>query len=200
MSVGVALVRYEAIPDTVWASLHAAASDRSHPMRLCTVATINGDGLPDARLLVLRGALREQSQLWFHTDCRAPKIAQLASRPGICIVTYDPRAGIQLRVYGHAVIHTNDAVAARHWEQTELAVRYAYGATSPPGTPIPVRDPRMASRRRKRTTQELEEGRQHFAVIDVAVTSVDWLQVSESGDRRAVLRADEDWTVTALSP
>lgn len=200
MTGGIELIRYDAIPDTIWSALHAAASDRAHPMRLCTLSTIDEHGLPDARLLVLRGAHRAHAQLWFHTDRRAPKVRQLERHPAVCIITYDPRAGIQLRLRGEATIRTDDEIAGRHWQQTEMAIRFAYGLSSPPGSPIPVRDPRMASRRRQRTHQDLEEGRLNFAVIEITVASIDWLQVSETGDRRAMLTAESNWQVRALSP
>lgn len=199
-------IPYERIPEETWSRLTAAAAERSHPMRLCTLATTTAAGAPDARLLVLRGAHRDTAQLWFHTDRRSRKTLQLAQRPEVCIIAYDPRDGIQLRLRGRITIRSTDHIAEQHWQQTELAIRHAYSLDAGPGQPLPVRDPRMtmmASRQRSPQPDEDHKeatGRANFAVLEAALHEIEWLQVRETGDRRAILHATNDWNIIALSP
>jgi hypothetical protein len=42
--------------------------------------------------------------------------------------------------------------------------------------------------------------RGNFAVIEIAVDSIEWLQVIEAEQRRAIMFAATDWAVQALAP
>ncbi|MHC5002963.1 MAG: pyridoxamine 5'-phosphate oxidase family protein, partial [Planctomycetota bacterium] len=175
-----------------WRRLSRAASDPTHPMRLFTVASLARDGEPDARILVLRGASRDLRCLWFHTDRRSAKVRQLLGDGRICGVSYDPRDGVQLRVRGNARIRSDDEVAERHWQQTEMAARFAYAVNPGPGEPLVHPDPRMREHRASLTAvADHDAGRDNFAVIEMAIGSIEWLQIGELGDRRAIMHEQD---------
>ena len=158
------------------------------------VATIGSEGNPCNRMLVLRGAARDTSRIWFHTDRRSPKIHHLQARPYVSALAYDDHDRVQIRVNGRVTLHKDDAVAQRHWEQTSMVVRFAYGMSPAPGAAangaVRPADPRLLSMHQQHAQGRLSAGRQNFVVIEVEVETIDWLQIADSGQRRALLRME----------
>lgn len=196
----VQLVDYADIGNEAWRRLNTAADDQEHPLRLFTVATVDERLKADARLLVLRGASRDDACLWFHTDVRSRKTAQVRTHSSACAVAYDWRDGIQLRVRGTVSVHCTDELADWHWEQTDVAVRYAYAISQTPGQALSPHDPRTEAHRRRLHAGDDLAGRENFAVLEIAVESIDWLQLDPVGDRRAILYAANDWRAEPLVP
>ncbi|WP_440709982.1 pyridoxamine 5'-phosphate oxidase family protein [Herbiconiux sp. YIM B11900] len=84
----------------------------AHPP-LMTVGTIGLDGLPDARSLLLSG-VDEAGTLYFHTDARSRKCAQLDANAAVSLTLAWPDAGRQLVVAGVARL-SGDEEADRAW-------------------------------------------------------------------------------------
>ncbi len=191
---------YDALPHEAWARLAQAADDPTHPMRLFLLASVDADGLPDARLMVLRGADRRPGKIWFYTDRRSTKIDQLRKRPALCAVTYDPRDGVQLRLRGAATIHELNSQAAQHWSQTSRIIRALYASSDAPGVPLRQPDPGLMRMKQAMNASVEENARCNFAVIETLVESIEWLQVSDDDQRRAILYASTGWAVQPLAP
>lgn len=187
------LIPAEQMGQEAWARLTAAANDRAHVMRLATLATVGVEGRPAARLMVIRGADADDGRLWFHTDARSPKVADLRVRPFACAVTYDPGDGVELRLNGSARLHQRDAAADRHWEQTSLAIWYL--SRTPPSMEPPAMqaDPRLSGARTHPEEAFTRQAREHFAVIELVVDTIDWYQTLGDHCRHAVLRRDTAW-------
>lgn len=198
--VTVELIDYHMMPDVAWTKLSHAANDPSQSLRLMTVATVDNQGKPSNRTLVLRGADRASGLIWFHTDRRSPKIQHLKAQPHVSALAYDQNDCVQIRLDGPATLHQNDALAQRHWEQASLAVRYAYALPQGPGKPVQHADPKFQSMHSAQQHGHVEEGRQNFVVIQVQVEMIDWLQVASTGQRRALLRVDTGWKAQPLTP
>ena len=194
------LVGYDAIADESWSRLEEAADDPTHPMRLLVLATVAPDGSPDGRVMVLRGADRRLGKIWFHTDRRSEKVQHLRSRPSLCAVAFDPREGIQLRVRGTSIIHESNALADRHWSQTGMVIRALYASADAPGSPFPQPDPRLMGVQRAICAGQEQSARDNFAVIETEVKSLEWLQVKESEQRRAIMYASTGWVVHPVAP
>lgn len=194
------LIEYSDITREAWKHLEDAGDDHTHPMRLLTMATVDEHGGPDARLLVLRGASRENRRLWFHTDCRSGKVLQLQHQPDVCVVGYDHRDDVQLRIFGRTTLHHGNEIAEQHWSQTNIAVRSMYGSPNVPGASLPEHDPRLHRHQVLMDTDHAEAGRYNFLVIALIVDRIDWVQVNGPLQRRALLRAETDWKVQPLAP
>ncbi len=197
------VIPYNDMAEETWLRLEQAADDPSHPMRLLVAATINARALPAARTLVLRGATRNPPRLWFHTDARSAKVHQLRQRPELCAIAYDARDGVQLRIDGKVIVHVDDRATDAHWAQTDLAVRFAYASAAPPGEPVPnaaEADPRSLIHRHRIDEGRSEHGREHFAVLEVVVSAIEWFQTTTSLQCRALLRADSNWHPQPLTP
>ncbi|MGK4585545.1 pyridoxine/pyridoxamine 5'-phosphate oxidase [Kitasatospora sp. HPMI-4] len=68
--------------------------------QVVTLSTVDTDGCPDARVLVLRGIDVPGAGLVFAADADSPKGRQLAARPRAAITVYWPLLGRQIRVRG----------------------------------------------------------------------------------------------------
>lgn len=187
------LVPLDRMGQEAWQRLTAAANDRSHVMRLATLATVGVEGRPAARLMVIRGADDKAGRLWFHTDARSPKTADLRSHPFACAVTYDPDDGVELRLNGSTRLHERDAAADRHWEQTSLAIWYLSHTPKSMEAPLTQADPRLAEARTHPEEAFTRQAREHFAVIELIVETIDWYQTLGDHCRRAVLRRESAW-------
>ncbi|MHC4413729.1 MAG: pyridoxamine 5'-phosphate oxidase family protein [Planctomycetota bacterium] len=194
------LVEYDTLAEESWARLEEAADSPSHPMRLIILATIAADGTPDARMMVLRGANRQSGRIWFYTDRRSEKVTHLRDRPSVCAVAYDRHNGVQLRLRGNAVIHDTNSLAAQHWEHTSSVLRWLYASPDAPGLPLRQPDPRIMSMKQDMNSGVPDNARGNFAVIEIVVKSIEWHQVCEADQRRAILHAATAWAVQPLAP
>ncbi|WP_313896125.1 pyridoxal 5'-phosphate synthase [Streptomyces sp. YIM 98790] len=65
-----------------------------------TLSTVEADGQPDARVLILRGVDEERCGWVFAADANTPKGRQLAAVPAAALSVYWPLLGRQVRVRG----------------------------------------------------------------------------------------------------
>ena len=96
-------------PSAVWAwlagELTAATASARHPLHLATLATIDADGCPQARTVVLRHVDPARGEIRFHTDVRSPKVAAIRRDPRVALPWYDPARRVQVRSRAGAAIH-----------------------------------------------------------------------------------------------
>jgi pyridoxamine 5'-phosphate oxidase len=186
----------------VWAALVRGANDRKDEFHTPTVATIR-NAAPELRTVVLRKALAETGELWFHTDARAGKIADLRANPSLAWHFYHPKKQYQLRVRTRAVLHSvpadgtgtsvasdNTSIAAIQWEHTQLLSRRCYCGDDAPGMPASQMTSGLpdALLERQPTPDESEAGRKHFVVVQCVVEEIEWLLLHYAGHRRALFR------------
>jgi pyridoxamine 5'-phosphate oxidase len=197
----VKIAELDEITQKVWPRLRHAADDRCDPLRLMAVATVDEQARPACRLLVLRGASRKLGRIWFHTDRRSAKAAELRARPYLCAVAYDDREQVQIVIRGPVILHEDDAAAQDHWMQFQIAAEsLAEGeAACDPTHCREVPDPRMAAVRAD-GIGEAPVWQGNFALIEVRVEAIEWLQVSGATQRRAVLRECNGWVAEPSAP
>jgi pyridoxamine 5'-phosphate oxidase len=168
-----------------WLLLGRATQDRKSAFHAPVVATHSADG-PQARVLVLRAVDKAKKNLTFHTDTRSEKIAELAADSRVAVTFYDAAKKLQLRINGRATLHGADALADARWQAARPSSLRCYlgaqpGAVSPqPSSGLP-----SALEGREPLEGELQAGRAHFAVLQVAIERIDWLYLHSLGQRRA---------------
>ena len=136
------IIEKEHVADVLWRWLEQAADRPSHPIRLMTLATRDSVGHPDARLMVLRGANRVSARLWMHTNPNTHKLRHIREHQQVCLVGYEPEAGVQLRLYGCATVHTQGRIQKQHVEQTAAWLSNYDAAHMKSNEPEPKLDPR----------------------------------------------------------
>jgi pyridoxamine 5'-phosphate oxidase len=193
----------DAIRADIWARWTRGGADRRSAFHTPVVASVDLDGAPEQRVMVLRKADPVAATLRFHTDFRSAKVAQLSKSSSISVVGYDSQAKIQIRASGLAVITHDDAIAEAAWVTTSISGRRCYLADTAPGSTSAMATSGLPAPfdRAMPTMTESEAGRANFAVLLVTVDRLEWLYLAASGHRRAVFTRDgNEWRGTWLVP
>ena len=101
---------------------------------LPTLATVDPDGQPHARIVVLRDCNVEERWLRFNTDLRSPKVSQIEANPRGALHFYDKFHKIQLRLKVRLEL-LEDAALADVWDGVQHYSRECYQITKAPGLP-----------------------------------------------------------------
>ena len=183
-----------------WTLLVRGGADRKSPIHTPVIASVDADGLPQARVMVLRKADPATSTLRLHTDARSPKVAQLDGKP-VAVLAYHPAEQVQLRITGTARILTDDVVDG-YWEQSTPFARRCYLAEHPPGTRLPGPSSGLPAwiEGQQPTLDQIAPARANFATLWIEVTAIDWLHLANSGHRRAVFRSVDGWAGEWVAP
>ena len=161
----------------IWDELRHAVDDRSHPWRTPVLATRDGDGA-DARTVVLRDANEAARSLVFYADARSGKVAQIAQYPVATLVCWSSALGWQLRLRCKLEVSTDGLAVSSRWAKLQNS-RSAQDYLSPlaPGEPL------------REIAREERGSREHFAMVNAQVESLDWLELHPDGHRRALFDA-----------
>lgn len=168
----------------LWQELQRATVDRHHDWRTPVLATTGLDGLAQARTVVLREVRRSNEQLLIYTDSRSPKVAELLAQPMASLLCWSPRLHWQLRLLLRFSVSRNDDEANAAWERVRQSPSASdYLAARAPGQ-------RLAE------TLEPTLDAPQLAVLRGEVLSMDWLELSRAGHRRAKLDEQRvEWLV-----
>jgi hypothetical protein len=194
----------DTLPDILahaWSLLVRGGADRRSPVHTPVVCSVDEQGLPQARVMVLRNANPADATLRFHTDARSPKVAQLDGRP-VAVLAYHAAEQVQLRISGMARIGRSVTEVDQIWNQSTLFARRCYLAEQAPGTSLPGPGSGLPAwiEGQQPTPEQIGPARANFAVLWVGVTVIDWLHLANSGHRRAVFRAQDGWAGEWLAP
>ncbi len=170
------LLKPSEILEDVWARLLAGKSDVAHPFHTAAVASINELEGVTVRTVVLRKVDVESRLLYFHTDRRSPKFADLLHDPAAGWAFYDPQARLQVRLRTSATLHTKDAIAHEQWVGLPAQTQEMYRSPVAPGEVLSQMTPPPPL--------PGVDGRDNFAVIVCSIESIDWLYLHPDGHRR----------------
>lgn len=158
----------------LWAALAQACTDRQHGWRTPVLATLGRDGVPQARTVVLRGADPVAGTLAVFTDARSPKVTELAREPLASLVFWSPALQWQLRVQAQVTVHRQGPLVEQAWEQVaRTSAARDYLSANAPGAAWSPED------------ADALRPDHRLAVLLAQVQTLDWLQLSRDGHRRA---------------
>jgi len=180
------------------------AKDRRSPAHHPVVSTVDAHGQPQQRVMILRAADWENSELRFHTDARSMKVAEVAANARSSLLIYDEPRKIQLRLQGTARIGGKDETDTA-WHDSTLFARRCYLADPAPGSasaePASGLAPDMEGA--MPDEDDVAPARENFAILLIAVDSIEWLYLANTGHRRARFirdTASDIWRSTWLVP
>ncbi len=182
---------------TAWTMLAQGVTDRASGFNTPVVASADADGKPQARTMILRGVDAMAKTLTFHTDIRTPKITQWRQSEFVCVVFYDHKEKIQVRVEGTVYLHRDDLLADELWHAARPTSQLAYAAHSAPGTSIAAPLPA--------TVSLTPDTRRNFCAVVIHVDTLEWLYLAPPNDTQGNQRARFSWhdgvlTATWLQP
>jgi hypothetical protein len=136
--------------------------------------------------VVLRACDPSTLGLTVFTDARSAKAAQIEADARVSLTFHDPARAIQLRVWGKASLHIDDAVARRCWELAPVASRVVY--LSDPGPGQAVDEPSSGL---PEGEVALETAHVNFAVVQITARWLEWLRLEETGNLSARFKWDD---------
>jgi pyridoxamine 5'-phosphate oxidase len=184
----------------IWSRLAGDGTPSRSAFGLLHAATIDRDGAPAVRTVVLREVSAAEHRIRFYSDNRSPKILTLQRSPRVALVGYDAEKRTQLRMVGDATL-APDAARRRAWDALSEHALIVYQGRVPPGTSIAqpcdaVPDDALDG------TLSRERGYAHFCVVDITVDRLDWLDLSDRSlhTRARFERDGTEWRGNWIAP
>lgn len=175
----------------IWQTLVRATVDKKHPWRVVAFAT-QGEGGPNVRNVILRGAQADLNRLLVYTDRRSLKISETLAKPNIALLFWNPRSNSQLRIWATAHPETDAKVVDEKWSRIPEHARQDYATLSAPGEKL----------LNGKTGHDLDSARQNFVVLNLAVQRMELLVLSREGHTRVGMQLNSQghWEEQALVP
>lgn len=174
------------LPTKIWAELMAAVQQKDHAWRTPVLATRALNGQPTLRTVVLREVDVDNWQCQFYTDKRSAKCQQIKAMPDGELLFWCPVLQWQLRAAVDYQLLTSGPLVEAVWQQI--------AATPAAADYLSVRPPGSALTETENDTCKADPP--NLAVIIATVKQIDWLALSTSGHRRALLSNDSfQWLV-----
>jgi pyridoxamine 5'-phosphate oxidase len=153
-----------------------------HPV----VGTIDEDGRPSQRVMILRECNWPASMLRLHTDQRSTKISQISNNDNMSILIYDEPARLQIRLSGKSCVGTKES-AQSAWDASTEFARRCYMTISAPGeeSGAPTSGLPAWIEGKKPTEEMLGTAQDNFATLLFTFDTIDWLYLAHRGHRRA---------------
>lgn len=167
--------------------LERGASDRQQASHTPSVATVDDQGHPHQRIMVLRECDWNARLLRFHTDSRSPKCTEIGPGASVSVLVYDFKAKTQLRISGMGWIETDSERAINAWQESTNFAKRCYLAEQGPSTPVdgPTSGLPSTVEGRQPDEDELVPARENFAILLAEMRAIDWFHLNQEGHRRA---------------
>ena len=176
-----------------WKMLSRGATHFNDPFHWPVLGTTGKDGV-NLRCVILRQFLMPSRVLVCHSDARAVKVQEISESDKVSWLFYHPQRKVQLRIFGHAILHADDQFADEQWAAANATSRLNYCAVKPPGTPVDRPSSGIPDFLHRKVPDLLntEKSRHNFVAITCRIDSMDWLVLRVLGN----LRARFDWDET----
>ena len=162
-----------ALDNDCWNILENGANDGDSGFHFLTLASVDQQGQPQARTLVLRRVDRLTRVLEFHTDMRSAKWQALKINPAVAVLGYSNK--IQLRLQGTAELHVaHSPVAAAAWQRLPNRTQKTY-AEAAPGSDIDI------------TSANEARAEDNFGVLLITISLLDYCKLARENNQRALL-------------
>lgn len=177
----------EDIDASAWTELETAAASRQSGFRYLNLCSVDSEGKPQARMVVLRRADAAMRGLEFHTDTRSPKWQELSANPHVTVLGFCAETRLQLRLQGLVELSgPGSDLAKAAWDGLSIWTRMTYTG-GPPG------DERAFEGIEATASPESAsetDGKAHFGVVIFRAEALDWFQLRRQDNRRALFTYD----------
>ena len=183
----------------IWGLLEEGTRSRKTAMHLPVIATVDADGAPQARTVVLRRVDRTTRMIGFNTDQRSFKVAEIKSQSCVSALFYDPAQKTQIRAQGSALVHHQDSAAEAAWAQATNLAKRCYSCAPGPGTQTdgPTSGLPAALLDMPFDAADVAGGYENFAVVEINISQLDWLYLTVDGNRAARFQWSSGGTMSA---
>ena len=177
----------------IWELLNTGLQDRSKPFHI-PVFICGSNNNFDGRIVVLRGIDKDKKSLWFHSDIRSNKIKIIKKNLSGNLLFYDKSEKVQLRILGKTQVNYQNEITKKSWKETAHMSRQCYLGVKSPGSNSlnPTSGLTEDIDNSKYSIEESEVGYKNFCVINLLITSIEWLYLASKGHRRALFTLKDD--------
>ena len=166
--------------------LQKAVKKRNDDLHLLNVVTVDEQNRPNTRNVVLRDFSIENLTLRFHTDKRSSKIKDIKINKDICLIGYDKRAKLQIRIDAEAYSIDNEEILLEIWQKMYPMSRECYRVAKSPGDKIES----LAEIKFNDENDSNLVGFDNFAAVQCNIKSMEILYLSHTGHIRAKYNND----------
>lgn len=152
--------------------LKNGASDKGHPFRYFTFATVGSGRIARLRTVVLR-KVDSDLKLTFYADKRSKKIIHIKENNNVSLLFYNPKKLFQLRVDGIATIIKDEKIKRDYWNGIETRSQKEYTSATAPGSVIKNPD-----------TLGFLEDENHFCAIEIESFKIEYLKLRQPNHMR----------------
>ena len=97
--------------------LKRAVKKRNDDLHLLNFVTVDDRNRPNTRNVVLRDFSIEDLTVRFHTDKRSSKIQDIKANRYVCLIGYDKRAKLQIRIDAEANVVDDEEILMDIWHK-----------------------------------------------------------------------------------
>lgn len=187
------------IYDQIWNDLQDGVRNTKSAFHYPIISTIDKNGYPTSRTVVLRQIHKENNTISFNTDVRSEKWLEIKNNNNISLTIYESNKKIQIRILGLAILNYKNKTWETAWNSTPNMSRECYSTPYPPSTNI-LNPEDIDNSLKKIKDADLEEYKINFGRIDIKVKSIDWLYLIHSGHRRVKFDYGKKITMNWLAP
>jgi pyridoxamine 5'-phosphate oxidase len=169
--------------ESVWDYCQKKLEIRKGAWRSAVLATQGEEG-PEARTVIIREY--QWPCITFFSDSRTDKIEDLKRNAQVCVVVYDPKKRVQVRLKGRAEVFTSGEIVEKAIKELPERSGFDYRTRLAPGSRVKSE----AAARKMGETMNL-------ALIRIELSELDCLLLRTEGHSRAVFTGPEEgsWVV-----
>lgn len=169
--------------------LRKGATEKGHPFRYCTLATVGLDNIARLRTIVLRKAT-DELMLTFFTDKRSKKITHIKENKKVSLLFYHPEKLMQVRIEGLAMVNNDFKSRKLLWDAIPEASKKDYTTSESPGKEI--KDPDVV---------DYLQDEDHFCVVEIYPFKIEYLKLKRPNHIRVrYSKENSDWEGQFLVP
>ncbi len=172
--------------DNALNKLQRAVKKRNDDLHLLNVVTVDEQNRPNTRNVVLRDFSIENLTIRFHTDKRSSKIRDIKLNQDICLIGYDKKAKLQVRIDAEAYVIENEEILLEIWQKMYPMSRECYRVVQSPGNKIES----LTEVNFDEDNESNLVGFDNFVAIQCNIKSLEILYLSHTGHIRAKYNND----------
>ncbi|MCM4168825.1 Pyridoxine/pyridoxamine 5'-phosphate oxidase [Arenibacter antarcticus] len=169
--------------------LQKGPTEKDHPFRYFTFATVGLDHVARLRTVVMR-AIDEDLKIVFYTDKRSKKITHIKENKNVSLLLYHPEKLLQIKIEGIAMYKNDKATKQVFWDSIPDSSKKAYTTSRSPGTAISNPD-----------NLEYLSDENHFCVVEITPYKIEYLKLEQPNHIRVRFsKLDDQWDTEFLVP
>jgi pyridoxine/pyridoxamine 5'-phosphate oxidase len=183
----------------VWDDFKDGVKNTKSSFHFPIISTIDKDGFPSSRTVVLRKIDKINKIISFNTDIRSNKWNEINNNNKVSVNIYDTSKKTQIRILGTALVNYKNKKWESAWKATPKMSRECYSTPYPPSTII-SKPEYIDMNLKKIKSKDYEKYKINFGRVDIHIYSLDWLYLIHSGHRRAKFIYGKDISMDWIAP